>query len=168
MLYFSKFHYDNWFLNEYADFEAWVASQVAKLHSWSGYSSKNKWNNLWELHGYTESMFDRYDLYSFIFVLVYMVKYISLFFTAFKWGGVWLFKGWNDPTEDKRAETIFEQRISTHSWAMLICTFSISKNWADQGYFSHFACFSFMDPFGLYFWVSTGVYFFLLISSIKL
>lgn len=51
------------------------------------------------------------------------------------------------------------QWISTHSWVMLICTISISKNGAYQGYTGHIACFPFVDSSRLYLWISTGLNF---------
>lgn len=52
------------------------------------------------------------------------------------------------------------QWISTHPWVMLICTISLSKNWAYSGNIVHLACISFLDSLRLYFWIPTGMYIF--------
>lgn len=49
------------------------------------------------------------------------------------------------------------QWVSTHSWVVLICAISISKNWAHSGDIVYIACFPFMDTVGIYFWISLGM-----------
>ena len=82
------------------DFEARMASQMAKLHSWSCCCRKNKWNYLQELHGHIKSKF-----YLTFLIRWCLIGFITLasYFPAFKWRSFWFLKGWNDAAEDQRA-----------------------------------------------------------------
>ena len=82
------------------DFEARMASQMAKLHSWSCCCCKNKWNYLWELHGHIKSKF--YLTFLIRWSLIAIIT-LDSYFPAFKWRSFWFLKGWNDTAEDQRA-----------------------------------------------------------------
>jgi hypothetical protein len=60
------------------------------------------------------------------------------------------------------------QRISTHTWVMLICAIGIPKGWADTCHTIYIACLLIMDPLGLYIWITVGRFIFLLKMNLLL